>query len=324
MPNLDEEKIREFIETAQKQITYCLTCQPWDEGEAIWIFGVRTDMYDLLWSLEIPEEYYEDVASRLCCPHCGAELEITSVVGTKTQYEQKLEKMWNEWYEAYEWRLEEFHKYLGKYPYLGISHKLGAEIMESIGTFPKLEIVNQKWYRARNICSGKLLSPPEMLPPDPHKVVIPEGRYNHFGQSVFYLAENKEACVKEILREGETIAWIQEFQIKKASSVLDLIPDDSHEPPLDLPIIALGLIYGRATQEPVEKTKGWKPEYFVSRFIADCAKSKGFKSVRFKTLRHYFNNLVLFEWSADQITPIGKPSLFSLRKGEKGSSGFSI
>ena len=51
----------------------------------------------------------------------------------------------------------------------------------------------------------------------------------------------------------------------------------------------------------------WKPEYFVPRYIADCAREAGFKAIRFQSARAYGTNIVLFEWDDASIRPLGEP-----------------
>jgi len=62
----------------------------------------------------------------------------------------------------------------------------------------------------------------------------------------------------------------------------------------------------------VKRRGGWKPEYFVPRFIADCARASGFAGIRFQSPRHYDRNLVLFAWSDDGLIPEGEPSIIKL------------
>ena len=47
-----EDRIRKKI---QSLIEYCLYCQPYDDGEAVWIHGKQTELYDLLDEYDISD-----------------------------------------------------------------------------------------------------------------------------------------------------------------------------------------------------------------------------------------------------------------------------
>ncbi len=51
----------------------------------------------------------------------------------------------------------------------------------------------------------------------------------------------------------------------------------------------------------------WKPEYFVPRYIADCAKEAGFRAIRFRSARAFGTNLVVFEWDERLVKAVGEP-----------------
>ncbi len=160
--------------------------------------------------------------------------------------------------------------------------------------FPKITISKEEWYRARHIDSGKKLKKNDMGPPDPTKTQIFEGRYNHFGQSHWYLAKSEKAAAKEKLENNERMIWLQRVYIKKAKNILD-VRRWWHGEDMGLPVIAMGIIFSGALEKPVERNKNWKPEYFVPRFIADSAKYAGFNGILFNSDRHYDDNLVLLK-----------------------------
>ena len=309
-----EDKLREYIEEAQEEIAYCLNCQARDSGEWVWVWGRRYEMGDFLGGyLEIPKEYWEEVAESLVCPHCGSELSMWDDVGLPTEDEKKIQAKWKEWHEKYDWKFEEFYSFLEKYPYLGSHHDLGKEIFNKILTLPVCSINGEPWYRARKIQDGKLRKTLGMYPPDPDSYEISEGRFNHFGQRVFYLAESAEGAVKETLEEDEMVGWIQEFSIY-SDNILDLSAEPFGEPSTDLDLLAFGIIHAGVIEKKTQRTKGWKPEYFVPRFIADCARMREIRGIKFKSTRHFQDNLVLFEWSDNSVKPMGVPFLLNLNK----------
>ncbi len=79
-----------------------------------------------------------------------------------------------------------------------------------------------------------------------------------------------------------------------------------HDIDPDVELLALSLIYnGFVSQKPEEKNS-WKPEYFVSRYVADCARKNGYDGILFSSVVHYGGeNLVVFP---------GKVAIFTTKK----------
>lgn len=233
----DPPDFDDWVECVQGTVAYCATCQPYDTGECVWILGVETDWNDILDNCDVAEKYRERVAGQIACPRCGASLDITCPVGVKSAQELAVEELWNRWYEEYHYRFDEFYEFLEKHPYLGLAHELGAELHERVESLPQCTLKDEVWYRARRVNRSKLLTVRDMYPPDPAEVEIPEGRYNHFGQCVFYLAEEKEGAAQEALGDEGGLAWVQAFRLRKIKRILDLAPYKHHgepDPKIDL------------------------------------------------------------------------------------------
>src|SRR5205085_12103651 len=51
-----------------------------------------------------------------------------------------------------------------------------------------------------------------------------EGRFNHYGQSVFYLGGTQRAALRETvdITGAERVAWLQEFSLSAIENILDL------------------------------------------------------------------------------------------------------
>lgn len=305
-------EMRGYIERALHKVRSCYNCQPAGAGpDDMWIGGVPSNMTELLaYDLEIPEEYWEEITSFIDCPRCGTPLDTGSEIGVTSLIEDKIESMWFEWKERYSNRLGEFFDFLEKYPYLGITHDIGAEIYATVASFPQRDIERRTGFKGR-AGTARVKSPKDMYPPDPAAVKIPEGRFNHFGQRVFYLANSEEGAAKEGLEEPGKV-WLQKFRIENATKILDLTVDPAEEPEARKNLLTFGLIYGGELRTFVEREKGWKPEYFVPRFIADCARKEGFNGIKYKSSRYYLENLVLFSWEEESITPLGNPYKYSL------------
>jgi hypothetical protein len=271
----------------------------------MWIEGVHSDMTELLGELEIPEEYWEEITRFVNCSNCSTPLSLAAEIGVPGETEDAVERMWFEWKGRYQKRLGEFFNFLEKYPYLGIKHEIGAEIYKTIGASPQRDIKKRVGFKAR-ARTADIKTATDMYPPDPTVIKIPEGRFNHFGQSVFYLANSEVGAAKEALEEPGEV-WLQKFRIEKATNILDLTADPVEDPEARANLLTFGLIYGGELRTRVEREKGWKPEYFVPRFIADCARREGFNGIKYKSSRHYLENLVLFSWEKKAVKPLGKP-----------------
>ena len=315
MNNNNTRDIDEFIELVQNEVSYCSYCQPVEGGEYIWVFGIQKNLNDLFDEIEVPEDLRDQIASRLVCPHCNNNsFEKFSDYGEKSDYEKEMDRHWQQWHEQYFDEVKDFANHLEQFPYLGLLHPIGRKIHESISSFPLTSIINQTWYRARKPIGAKVLQKKDLLPPEPQEAKA-EGRFSHFGQSVLYLASDDQAALAETLdrEKGEGIAWVQKYLIHDAGKIIDLRSNSAYADDPSLPIIALGLIHDhlpRFTQPNPDSA--WKPEYFVPRFIADCAKQQGFDGIAFQSDKHYYVNLVLFGNFMSRVELIGDPNLIKI------------
>ena len=121
------------------------------------------------------------------------------------------------------------------------------------------------------------------------------------GQAHWYLASSEYAAAHEVLNKGEAIVWMQRWNVEQLDSILALVVFEPDDPdPVtdaqadDLPLLATAMIFGDHLNRDVDRTGGWKPEYFIPVYVADAAKHAGFKGIRF-TSTHSFRdvNLVL-------------------------------
>ena len=87
-------------------------------------------------------------------------------------------------------------------------------------------------------------------------------------------------------------------------------------------LLNFGLLFGEILSQKVLRKDGWKPEYFIPRFFADCAKHSGFSGIKYQSARWLRENLVLFSWLDSDIEPIGDPVRFHLEEGHVSLTGF--
>lgn len=303
--------LKEYVKGIQPEIVHCYNCQPFEEGEVVWVLGERHWLEELFDEHEVPESIRDELAENLDCSFCGTRMQRFDDVGLMSQAEKEFDRRLEGSMELYAQPLSEFAAFLESYPYLGLQHPLGRQIILAMDDFPKTDISGSQWFRARRITGGTKLGIDDLRPPDPAKVPISEGRYNHFGQAHWYLADSEVGAADEALQKGETLAWMQRVYMHEGSSILEVSRWWLTEH-TGLPLIAMALVFSRVLERPVDRTTGWKPEYFVPRFVGDAAKVAGFKGVLFTSARHYHRNLVLFDPDSVRYDFRGEPYVFEL------------
>jgi hypothetical protein len=306
-----QEDLEKFARSVEALLSKCANGQPWDEGEPVWL-NDHTELNYVMDDADVPEDCREEVADLVSCPCCGNSFELWEDVGRKSEGELHYESLMAEWYENHEHRLDAFYEFLTTYPYLGTAHDFGKEIRKVISEFPSTTVSNDLFYRARRIESGREYSLEDFVPPDPAKCFVGEGRYNHAGQVVMYLSADKIGAAVECIRDGENRAWIHGFRISQIEKILDLTADEDWADE-NIQLLAFGLIHSGAVRRFADRSNSWKPEYFVPRFIADCAREKGFNGILFKSVRHWNSNLVLFNYDPATVLPEGDPEIVQIR-----------
>jgi hypothetical protein len=306
-------QIRNYIQEAFREISSCYNCQPSGrDAEDIWIGGDRTSLYDfLLYSVEVPEDFLDEVTKWLHCPGCGTDLDLECEIGTLMEMDKKAISLWDEWDEKYGEQYKQFHQYLEQFPMLGLQNQLGGELFREVANFPKITIENRIGFRARR-GDAEVKTSDDMMPP-PIEVGISEGRYNHFGQRVFYIANSENGAANEVL-EAEGVVWMQKFKIIKVNNILDVTLGSFEELYSSYPLLSFGILFAELLNDRVERKQGWKPEYFIPRFIADCVKFYGFTGIKYKSTRWLEDNLVLFDWTDDEVVPDKSPYRYTLEK----------
>lgn len=115
--------------------------------------------------------------------------------------------------------------------------------------------------------------------------LVGEGRYNHAGGPVLYIASDLETCKAET-RNTNILAV--KFKINTALKIFDLTSDFSdireHEELLKC------LAYSALVSAPQDEEGFHKPHYTVSRFVADCAKSAGFDAIKYPSTRSAYGS----------------------------------
>jgi len=303
------QKNRKLFKKVQEQIEYCYNCQPYDEGEPVWIHGDRTELGELLYDFDVPKVLYDTFARNLVCKWCGtSEFESYSEIGLKTKYEIELDKHLELAKRKYGQPLSEFKSLIIKHPFLSLESKIARDIKKEIEVkrLPT-DTASDDFYRCRKVEDDKAFETKDlMLAP----VGVPqEGRFNHSGQSHLYLSKEKETAKAEILGDIENarLVWVQKVNIKKPiDNILDLTFDWSMMT-VSTNALLIALHVARHISCTEDNDGNWKPDYFITRFIMDCAKKAGYNGIKYNSTRSYGDNIVLFNDFSEIILPEGIP-----------------
>lgn len=304
--NQKEEEIRDII---QSEIYSCALCQPYDSGEVVWVIGEQINISELFFGHELNDDQIERICTHLQCPWCGADnIESYSEIGVKPHYEIISEKIIKDSSEKYGESIFELQKTITQYPFLVYKHPLANKIYCEIEKkqFPITEITGQ-YYRVREVRNSEVLLSKRMTNPPIGKSKA--GRFNHPGQSHYYLSENKDTAIQEVVVDKDAaLVWIQKFNIEtKIENILDLSYSiEVVSPTFSTLYVALKL-YDRFNLSNLNN-ENWKPDYYLTRFIMDCAKQLGYNGIKYNSSKVSYNkNLVIFYPDKFDIKPIDEP-----------------
>lgn len=312
MNDQEREDIQEYL---KEEIHGCYNCQPWEDGKPVWI-EPKSDLYDLLQYYEVEDKDMEEALEGFCCPRCGTSLEEPyAEVSVKTEYDHKVAKIFKELdRDTIKKKLIGFNKFITNFPYLAISHPVGKEIFNCIAKAPTYNVTKGTWCRARLLNDeSRIFNSDEMKTPDPNKIYIKEGRYNHTGQSFLYLGSDQKTSFLEIKKNKENTCVIQKFIIRNLKNILDLRFDYS-DIPTDVDIVYLALIYNGYLNKISDSKSSWKPEYFIPRFLADAARKYGYSGIIYTSAVSFGFNLTIFNEESATVIPKGKPYLYEEEK----------
>jgi hypothetical protein len=168
-------------------------------------------------------------------------------------------------------------------PFLLLEHPFARRVLEEVRRQAGLvlaSVVDGLFYRARLeqdvLDRNQLPNAIETYgaPPAP---VVKEGRFNHAGAPMLYLATSEAVAAAELGAPGEA-CFVGALAFRTKLSVLDLVDIDEMDPGHDL-LLALAqsaLLLAPNTGE------GWvRRQYVFSRFVADCARNAGFDAIRY-------------------------------------------
>jgi len=277
-------------------IVCCYQCCKPVNSKYFWV-GEKCTIKNELVRHRISQKYWQALVDGLRCPNCKAKLELESMVEVITPYDRKVEiLLYKSRHSPLVRELAKLNQFLGMYPYLGSGDPdgTGNNIRDAINRQPRQVLDSKPWFKARHINPGIIFTSEDMTVPDPKKVPIGEGRYNHAGQSFLYLSDEPETALCEINQWGDaTKCAMQKYRATEQLEVLDLRHDD-RKLNLDTDLLLIAIIYNGYLEDIPEQGTSWKPEYFVPRFLADCARLEGFEGIWYSSVWDFGENLAVF------------------------------
>lgn len=283
---------RDLEKRFSADITCCDKCH--DEFLSIWPLAATADNeafdgyaidLDTLYTGsylrdEFTHEEFDNYVCQLDCPRCGKKLGW---------------KIWPYNFpfnvpDSFEFTVNEIDALAQTTPFLLLENRFCREVLEEIrelATQIPTSSFSPALFRARSTKSGpvdKQLSNFDI----PHHKYVYEGRYNHAGGPVLYLASDTVTCQAE-LRDSPCV--VVELHLKCSLRILDLTDAfNKHEMHADL---LNCLVYSALISAKQEDDGMHKPHYVVSRFVADCAKSAGFDAIKYPSTQRTGNNFNL-------------------------------
>ena len=104
-----------------------------------------------------------------------------------------------------------------------------------------------------------------------------EGRFNHAGSPMLYLANREDVAAAELGAVGQE-CLVGRNELLTSLKILDLIDEDGDAVDSDL----FDALANSALLTAPRTGEGWiKRQYVFSRFVADCARSAGFDAIRY-------------------------------------------
>jgi hypothetical protein len=238
-------------------------------------------------------------------------LESFHVIGDKGKYDCKVKEKIDAAKRKYGERLNKFQEYLEKYPSLALNVSLGRKLFKEITAETASHCtISGDWFRGRVVNESRVYNNGDMLAPPPG--TVGDGRYHHAGQSVLYLSEKKDIAVGETIEnlEDSVLVWLQEYTITEIPKILDLTNDWSKIELIESAAM-IAVLSSRVLNQTVEdRDKKGKPQYSITCFVSDCARSAGFNGIRYTSSRGYGDNVVIFNWDETNIKPKGDPKIF--------------
>jgi RES domain-containing protein len=246
----------------------------WADNEAFQKCGIDLDTFFSGSRLQdiYTEEEFDYFIRTIGCPRCGAPL---SADGNIWPYCLPFKND-----SVIESTIDALASIAERTPFLLLNHHSSERVLSAIANMSSNTVptdLSQTLFRARSV---------EIVHPNiedfdfPPKRYVGEGRYNHAGMPVLYLASDKKTCFYEM---RESVCTVAEIKIRRKLKILDFMNlDESSSKDTE---ILKTLVYS-ALISSKQENEGWhRPKYVFSRFVADCALHAGFHAIKYPSTR---------------------------------------
>ena len=226
------------------------------------------------------KEEYSRLINQYPCPHCGMK-------GYAEMYwfeiPKNLLKFKND--------IREIGELAVKTPFMILKHPFAekiAELMKNILNKTRAIPLTEGYFRARKT-KFKPYSYEDSGPPPNH--IAPDGRFNHAGDGVLYVATSAELAYREMMRKPNESFYMVQLKINIPVKIFDLTELYAYDSEVFQALVASPLLFssrgGRGRNAP---------GYIFTRFISDCAKYYGFDAIRYaSSYSSTHHNLVFFK-----------------------------
>lgn len=239
----------------------------------------QTQSMDSIWMVEysrLPEIYTPAEISTLrhlvICPRCSAQGPANVWV-----YEHRFSDV-----PDIENSIDELLDLAERTPFLLLEHEFSQRVLSTLRAISQQvnsTTLQAPLYRARLVDSAIELkqSPSDLMTYGaPPPAVVGEGRYNHAGRPMLYLADSSATAIAEI--SSDQPCYVGKLRLLQPLRILDLVNVDDAHPGQEL----LEALAHSALLSAPSTGKGWvKKQYIFSRFVADCAIAANFDAIRY-------------------------------------------
>jgi RES domain len=206
-------------------------------------------------------------------------------------------------------------------------HPIGKEVAAGVSKAHIKVLQPQKWYRC---IEAEKVDLNRIFPTSPQ----PPHRFNHAGQTAFYLADDPRTAVievkqEDILKEVRVDLWIVAFEISSPLRVLDarmpMLSGHKRQPSI------LQTLLTRSFLREKRRDKGrFQPQYLLTRFVADLVRKRNLDGIYYTSCHEYpyrddvyGTNLVIFNSEYKSFTSAAAPTRVSWSREDDPGLGFS-
>ena len=270
-PSKRSRRTQFLLDAAQERFYGCEMCSSGDALDLI---------EDVVAPLRLRERESKRLYRSLTCPYCESSIGSGMLVATRTPTQLRQARLSKKFDLLYDAKVEDFRKFLIKYPMLGAEHPFGKVLSKAITRAGKALVEPSVWYHAT------CYSDAPNFGPRPHSEAVNANRYNQIGQVGWYLASDEKTAAIEHLRkvDFDKAVCIAQIRLLEPIVVLDLRSLIWGEDPTRQWILR-NVVDKRFISQPTSDVKDTRPEYRVPQFVADLTRRRKFRGILYDSTR---------------------------------------